>query len=138
MSELNKASVALATAAALGAASENKMFQHYTCSRPSVKLTTPTGIRIAFTNYTYLTQDETVIEYLDKEIAAGLGIITKGELLSKEDSDPMERLRKKHIEDYLAEQKAKQEAIGRGELPDMGTTGAKETLKTATTKDVAG
>jgi predicted transcriptional regulator len=111
-------------------------YQHYACSKSSVKLTTPTGIRIAFTQHQYMTNDESVIEYLDAEIKAGLNIITKGELLTEKESDPLERLREKHIAEYIAAEQAKKEAIGRGEMRDMGSTG-KETMKVATTKDVA-
>lgn len=115
---------------------EERKFQHYKSSRPSTRLITDTGIRIVFTKFGYMTDQQDVIDYLDREIAAGLNVIQKGELLTAKESDPMERLRQQHIAEYVAEQKqAKIDAI-EGKQRDFGeTTGVK--LNVATSADVA-
>ena len=114
------------------------MWQHYKSSRPAMRMITKEGIRIAFTKFTYMTQDPSVIAYLDAEIAAGLNVITKGELLTAEESDPLEALKRKHVAEYKAELLAEQIAAMKGEKKDMGSTAVSPTkIKTATTEHVA-
>jgi hypothetical protein len=92
-------------------------FQHYASSRGNIRLVTAQGIPISFVNFKYITDNAHCIEYLDSEIALGIGIITKGELMTAKEADPMEALRAKFIAEYEAERAA--------EVPnDMGTTAA--------------
>jgi len=113
-------------------------WQHYKSSRPALKMITKEGTRVVFTKFTFMTQDQLVISYLDAEIALGLNVISKGELLTAEESDPMEALRRKHIEEYKAEEIAKRVAEAKGETRVLGNTeGGGAKLKTATTKHVA-
>ena len=97
-------------------------FQEYRSARPSVRLITEEGIRITFANFRLLTQTEQVIEYLDSEIARGLPGISKGELLTLDEVNPMQTLRRE-IEAEMRE-KIKQEAIDKasGVTRDMGET----------------
>lgn len=113
-------------------------WQHYASARPALRMITKEGIRISFTKFSFMTQQQEVIDYLDDEIAAGLNVITKGELLTAEESDPLEALRRKHIAEYKQEQEDAKLAELRGESRDFGSTagnGAK--LKPTSTKDVA-
>jgi len=90
-------------------------FQHYKASRPNVRMVTLTGKPITFINFQFITADKDVIEYLDSEIDQGLGIITKGKLMTAEEADPMAALKRKIIAEYEAEKSC---------VParDMGTT----------------
>lgn len=83
-----------------------KKFQHYTSSRQALRMITVTGKPIVFCNYRFITADQDVIDYLDHEIARGLNIVEKGELLDHDESDPMAILRRKIL----------QEAIEKGEV----------------------
>lgn len=82
-------------------------FQHYLCSRISNILITPKGTKITFTNYELFTDDPDVVHYLDTEIEAGLKIISRGRIVSKEDTQPMAALKRKHIEEFLASQQGR-------------------------------
>ena len=112
-------------------------FQEYKAARPSVRLITTGGIRILFTNFKLLTQTKEVIEYLDAEIARGLPGITKGELLTLDDVNPMQTLRREVEAKVRAEiaEEAKQAALGNSR--DMGGTEAKAQIAPASTKAVA-
>ena len=59
-------------------------YQHYKSSRISMRMITPTGGRITFTGYEFITRDKDIIDFLDEEISKGLREVTKGELLTKE------------------------------------------------------
>ena len=82
-------------------------YQHYKSSRPSMRMITTEGKNISFTGYEFLTQDEDIIEYLDYELSKGLPGITKGELMTLSDKDPMEALKRKIIKEY-EDKKAKE------------------------------
>lgn len=105
---------------------EEVKFQHYTSARQSVKLLTSSGRSIEFVNFQFITADEELIDYLNNEIRLGLTTITKGELMTAEEADPMVALKRKWQEEYDAElaEKAKKAALG--QLPDMGNTKPKE------------
>ena len=92
-----------------------RKFQHYACSRQAMRMITPEGRKITFVGHKYITAEEAIIAYLDAEIANGLRVITKGELLTSLEADPLEALRRKHVAEYLASQKAE-------EKQDMGST----------------
>lgn len=111
-------------------------FQEYKSSRPSIRLITKTGIRITFTNFKLLTQTKEVIEYLNDEIEKGLPGITKGKLLTLDEVNPMQTLRRE-IEaevraDLIKEAADKAAGISR----DMGTS-AQQGLKATSTNQLA-
>lgn len=121
-----------------------KKYQHYASSRVSTRMLTKTGREIKFVNYQFITDDKDLIEYLNGEIAMGLRAITKGELLTHAESNPMEILKaalKKELESEIETRiRAEIEAEMKGkevELPDMGKTEGATTINPATSKDVA-
>lgn len=116
---------------------QEEEFQQYNSAKPSVRLITEAGFRITFTNYTYLTQNEDAISYLDRQIASGLQGITKGEVVTTSDLDPMAKLRKE-LEAKIREELAQEAAnAAKGITRDMGDTESKAGIKVATAKDVA-
>lgn len=118
---------------------EEQKFQQYKSARPAVCVITDTGIKIKFAGYEYLTTQEAEIEYLDKQIKiGGLPGITKGELLTMEERDPMaalERKIRKELEEKYA-QKAKDDALGISR--DMGKTEGANKLNPVSSKQVVG
>ena len=112
-------------------------FQKYTSSRQAVRLITDNGFRITFTDHTFLTQNEGAIEYLDREIAKGLRSITKGDVLTTEDLDPMAVLRKKFFAEFQEKQAKERADAANGIFPDMGTTAGASTVKPASSATVA-
>lgn len=95
------------------------LFQHYHCARSSMKMITKTGIVIAFVAHKYITDNKAIINYLDAEIKLGLKVITKGEAMTEEDADPMSRLRREIIAEYL-EKEAIENAAEAPILPSTG------------------
>lgn len=79
-------------------------YQHYNCSKQSMKMLTTKGTPIIFVRGEMATTNKEVIAYLDKEIELGLNVVTKGQLLTAAESDPMTKYRETVIADYLAEQ----------------------------------
>ena len=112
-------------------------FQQYKSARPAVRLVTYSGLRLTFTNFQFLTQSEEAIDYLDSEIAKGLQGISKGDVLTTSDLDPMQSMRKQVRAELLAELKvaAANEAVGNSR--DMGETENKAKISPASTKQVA-
>lgn len=83
----------------------NLFFSHI----KSCRYVFPNGAEAAFINGQYATDDEGKIAHLNAEIAAGnIYIFTDPQRLQidPKDLDPMEALKKKVIEQYLAEQAA--------------------------------
>lgn len=107
---------------------EEQKFQHYSSSRSSMRMMTSAGKKISFIGYKLITADQEVIDYLDAEIKAGLGLVTKGELLTSKEADPMEALRRKHIEEYKKEQAQLVADAAAGKLRDMGSTKTPEAI----------
>lgn len=97
-------------------------YQHYTCSRTSMRMVTPTGGRISFAGYEYITRDPSHIEYLDAEIDLGLNCVTKGALLTVDEANPMEALKRKHIAEYISEKEKTAVNLARGIVSNMGNT----------------
>lgn len=116
---------------------KTEKFQEYKSARVAVRMMTPEGIRITFTGHKFLTQNEAVIAYLDSEIKAGATHITKGEVLTTDDLDPMATLRREMKEEVRKEmeEEAKKKALGI--VPNMGSTANKPTIQTSNSKDVA-
>lgn len=98
-------------------------FHHYISARVAPRLATEKGHKIRFTDHRHLTQNEEVIEYLDREIKAhNLPGITIEEIVSTSDIDPQASLRKRARKELLKELQA--EAAGGGvgsENRDMGS-----------------
>lgn len=107
---------------------EERKFQHYSSSRLNMAMLTKIGQRINFISGVFITDDKSVIRYLDEEIANGLNIITKGELLTEKEADPMEALKKKHIAEYLEQQAELAKQASLGITRDMGETEEKTRL----------
>jgi len=99
-----------------------RKFQHYKCSRRSMKMITKKGRLIIFINFKFITDDVEYIEYLDTEIASGLRDVTKGALMTSEEADPMTALRRKFFAEFAAEEAEKVRAKALGEFPEMGRT----------------
>lgn len=116
---------------------QEEEFQQYKSAKPSIRLITEKGFRITFTNYTYLTQNEDAIAYLDRQIEAGLQGVTKGEVLTTSDLNPMAKLRKELEAQIRAEMAEEAKNAALGITRDMGETEAKAGIKVATAKDVA-
>lgn len=82
-------------------------YQQYTASRVSTCLITPTGKRINFSDYQYYTRDPEIIQYLDKEIKAGLIGFIKGKLLTAAELDPEATKKREIIEEFKASQEGR-------------------------------
>ncbi len=119
---------------------EDVKYQHYTSSRISMRIVTPIGRVINFVNYKYITANEELISYLDSQIKAGMNSITKGELLTLKEADPMESLKQRIIDEFLAEQAERAKLAPT--IPNFGDTKTKQELAAsinpATSNDVAG
>jgi len=100
-------------------------FQHYRSSRISTRLVATKGKKIVFTGFQYITKDPDIIEYLNFEISQGLPGITKGELLTEKEADPMEALKKRIIQEHEDEKAQEAADKARGITKDMGTSKAK-------------
>ena len=111
-------------------------YQHYTSAKISVTLISTKGKRIAFSNFEFITADQDIITYLDEEIANGIGIITKGELLTSKEADPMSALRERHIAEYLKEQEG-DEKDGAKAMGDTKSPTATERLNPLASSAVA-
>lgn len=123
--------------AATPAASEDIIYQQYKSAKPSTRIVTDKGIRVAFVGFELLTVDEHVIEYLDTQIAKhGLPGITKGEALTLDDRDPMATMRRSLKEELRLEIEAELLAKHRGETRDLGETESKG-MKVAGTDKLA-
>jgi len=83
-------------------ARKEQEYQVYHCSRKSTRMVTTNGRPVVFANNEFITSDKEVIEYLDKELKDPRLGITKGEKISSAEIDPMERARRKVIEEAIA------------------------------------
>lgn len=102
---------------------EEGKFQEYKASRSSVRLITKGGTRITFTNFRLLTQTKEVIEYLDDEILKrGIPGITKGDLLTLDEVNPMQTLRRQVKAELLEELKQEASDKAAGITRNMGET----------------
>lgn len=137
MTTKNNAASTIANSLAKVTAPEAPKYQHYTSARVSMRLVTTAGKPIIFTGYEFLTQNKDLIEYLDKEIKDGLPGITRGELVSLEDKDPMAALKRKIIAEHEAKKEKDAIAAARGESKDMGKTAGASTLNPTSTNQVA-
>ena len=97
-------------------------FQHYSSSLQSTKLITTTGKKICFVNFQFITSDQDHIDYLNDEITKGLKCISKGKLMTAEEANPMNALKKAFIKEYVEEQKQLAAKEAMGESKDMGNT----------------
>lgn len=89
-----------------------KTYQHYSCSRVAMRMITPKGKRINFVNNTFITDDESIISYLDSQIKEGLNSISKGKRMSHDEADPMSAFKRNIIKEYLAEEEKRRQAAG--------------------------
>lgn len=113
------------------------MWQEYMSAAPAVRTITNKGTRIAFTDHKYYTDRKEVVRWLDNEIAnRTLPGITKGKFLTSTERDPVARLKKQHIKEYLAEQAQVAADVAAGKFPDMGTTAGAKNLGAASTLNV--
>lgn len=85
-----------------------ELYQQYASSRVSTCLITPTGKRINFTNYQYYTKDPEIMRYLDREIATGLKVITKGKKLTADELNPEAAKKREIIEEFKASQEGRE------------------------------
>jgi hypothetical protein len=104
--------------------SENNMqkYNQYFSSRPKIGITMPTGKRIDFVGGMYLTDKEDEIGFLNEQIKLGhqMIYIRKGaEVVDADALDPLAAVKKKAVEEYLAQQ-----ALNSNPNRDMGNTAA--------------
>lgn len=127
---------ALASTKTSPAAAEEKKYQHYAYAKAATQLITDSGKKFSFVDHKFITDDQEIIEYLDREIAAGLGVITKGALLSSRESDPMRSVKEKAVADYIAEQARLNTDKALGVSADMGKTDQKAQFSPMSTKEL--
>lgn len=126
-------------------AEPEKVFQCYRSSRQSMKMITTEGLKVTFVNYQHLTADPRVEAYLDNEIRLGFKDIVKASPMTSSDIDPMAALKKKHIEEFLAEEAAKAAAavlsgprdMGQSEQGKLNPASTSMTLQAATSNSAA-
>jgi len=118
-------------------ASSGTKFQHYKSALTSMQLISSKGTKIVFIGHQFVTCDPDAMEYLNEEIERGLVGITKGELMTREEADPMTALKKQWEEEYKAKQLAETMAAAKGEIKDMGKTEGASTVSPASSKLVA-
>lgn len=105
----------------------------------SCKMLTESGRVIAFVKGKYITDQQEEIDYLNKEIAAGtiyLSVIPGQEVMTATELDPMAMIRKKHFEEFKAEQAALAHKIATGEGLTSSTSEVQK-LVPGSTADVA-
>ena len=118
--------------------SDVKKYNQYFSSRPSINIMMTNGQRIRFVGGVYMTEHPDEIAFLDAEIRAGNNMIMvkKGqEQIDSDALDPLAAIKKKAIEDYIAQQ-----ALAANPNRDMGSTvqsGAGADMSIATTKTLA-
>ena len=103
--------------------SETQKYNQYFSSRPKIGITMPSGKRIDFIGGTYLTAKQDEIAFLDEQIALGhqMIFVRKGaEVVDADALDPLAAVKKKAVEEYLAQQ-----ALNSNPNRDMGTTAAR-------------
>lgn len=116
---------------------EKEQFQEYKAARSSVRLITHGGIKVTFTDFRLLTQSPAVMDYLNSEIKAGtLPGITKGELLTLDEVNPMATLKRKVRAELLEEMKKEASDKAEGITRDMGES-AMQKLNPANSGHVA-
>jgi hypothetical protein len=105
---------------------ESPKFQHYISARPTMRMITPKGKPITFIGNTFITDDPEVIEYLDTELRNKALGITKGELMTAEEADPMAALKARIIAEH--EEKKEKEAvdIAKGIVPNYSADDKKD------------
>lgn len=125
-------------------AKEEVKYQHYQSSLESVRVVAPNGTPITFVNFQFITADQYLIDFLNKEIkSGGMRDISIGAVMTREEADPMSALKAKWEKEWEEKQKAKAVAAALGKVPDLGNTIVKETGSTvqpvggATSKQVA-
>jgi hypothetical protein len=119
-------------------ATKETRFQHYMSALTSIQLISSKGTKIIFINHQFVTCDPDAIEYLNAEIERGLPGITMGELMTREEADPMSAIKAKWKEELRVEmvEEAKQAALGNEK--DMGETDKNANINPAASKTVAG
>jgi hypothetical protein len=118
---------------------EGVKFQHYRSAKTSMRLISSKGTKITFVRHEFVTCDNDAIEYLNTEIDNGtIPGITKGELLSREEADPMAMLRKQMKAEAKAEMEAEAVARAKGVEKYMGETDNKPAIKPVSTKGTGG
>lgn len=106
----------------------------YKSSQRNVNFIFPNGRTAHFKNSTYFTSNAYEIAVLDSEVASGHPVISydpNHKYITEEEKNPMLALRKKHIEEYLAEQAAFLDAAKNVSTSDQGK------FKPASTTDIA-
>ena len=114
---------------------ESKKYNQYFSARPSLNITMPLGERIRFVGGTYITDSKHEIEFLDEQIKLGHGMIftRKGqETVTSEALDPLAAIKKKAVEEYLANQQRAMDP-----KQDMGNTSSNISASVQTTRDLS-
>lgn len=115
-----------------------KLYHVFYNTIPSCKTITESGRTISFVCGKYITDVQEDIDFLQKEIKLGnIHIFIKEgeEQLTSDELDPMKMLKKKHVAEYLAEQKELADNIKAGTLPESESDTQK--LAPGSTDDIA-
>ena len=89
-------------------------------SKPAINFITESGKKVKFTGYRYITADPEIIDYLERQIAAGIRGLTKGDSIISKETDPMEAVRREEALKVLAEQEERARRAVMGETENMG------------------
>ena len=98
----------------------SQKYNQYFSTRPRLSIAMKSGTIIRFVGGQYVTDVPDEISFLDEQIAAGHSMlyVKKGsETVTQEQLDPMAAIKKKAVEEYLAQQQKQQDASR-----DMGKT----------------
>ena len=97
-----------------------QQYNQYFSTRPRLSIVMKSGTIIRFVGGQYVTDVPDEIDFLNEQVAAGHSMIyvKKGnETVTQEQLDPMAAIKKKAVEEYLAQQQKQQDASR-----DMGKT----------------
>ena len=86
----------------------------YRSSTPFIRTTTPKGREIQFVGGYFQTSDPELIEYLDTFNTQSGSMITEAKEIMGDGLTPMEQIKKKAIEEFIAQQQASQVPQDRG------------------------
>ena len=112
-------------------AKEEVKYQHYQSSLESVRVVAPNGATITFVNFQFITADQYLINFLNKEIQSGsMRDISIGAVMTREEADPMSALKARWEKEWEEKQAANLAAAALGKVPDLGNTIVKATGST--------
>lgn len=106
-----------------------KKYHQFFSRRPRISIIMPSGRSIHFSGGMYVTSNEQEIEFLNAEVAAGHPMIyvkDNEKVITEEQLDPLAAVKKRAIDEYLAQQKRQQDPER-----DMGNSVQEQNLTTS-------